>query len=60
VFINPGEGGATRITDIVLSTEVQPGHQCRQFTPSSACVTTDPAGMQIQWYKFVATVCMAP
>ena len=58
VFINTG-GGATRLTDIVMSAEVKPGNKCRQFTASSSCSLPDPSspGTMITWYKFVATSC---
>ena len=57
VFINTGGGGATRLTDIVMSEEVTPGSKCRQFTAGSSCTKSDASGNQVVWYKFVATSC---
>src|SRR3989304_583988 len=59
VSINPGGGGSTRLTDIVMSEEVPPGSKCRQFTAGSICSAPDPdnPATMINWYKFVATSC---
>src|SRR3989344_9134346 len=57
VFVNTGGGGATRLTDIVMSAEVKPGNKCRQFTAGSTCVINDASSNRVEWHKFVAAIC---